>query len=352
MTESTSTAIVERPNEPELTPFEAIERVITSGDLGKMKPEERVAYYWRVCESLGLNPLTRPFEYITLDGKMTLYVRKDATDQLRRVNGVSVTSMRAVTDEASGMLTVWAHGRDRSGREDEASGVVFIRGLGGNTLANAMMKAETKAKRRLTLSLVGLGFLDESEVESTNAAVEVVDPATGEITGRKAEPVSLLEAVRAQAEVMAPKAEFVNVAEAVLEHAVKTAMTEGPTGPIGPGALRTADIPTVPASSLGVHVQTEPPLMAEPMPENVSASIAPDEIDGDYAEVMEAVQETKAAGAGLTVDALAALAREKGKGKLAFATALEVVPSDIGKRIEAMTDAERHDLAVKMGMLP
>jgi hypothetical protein len=30
-----------------------------------MSAQERVAFYWRTCESLGLNPLTRPFEFIT-----------------------------------------------------------------------------------------------------------------------------------------------------------------------------------------------------------------------------------------------------------------------------------------------
>jgi hypothetical protein len=40
-------------------------------------------------------------------------------------------------------------------------------------MANALMKAETKAKRRVTLSICGLGMLDESEVESIpGAAVE------------------------------------------------------------------------------------------------------------------------------------------------------------------------------------
>jgi hypothetical protein len=33
-------------------------------------------------------------------------------------------------------------------------------------LANALMKAETKAKRRVTLSIAGLGWLDETELET------------------------------------------------------------------------------------------------------------------------------------------------------------------------------------------
>ena len=44
------------------------------------------------------------------------------------------------------------------------------------------MKAETKAKRRVTLSIAGLGWLDESETSSIkSAAVVDVDTETGEI---------------------------------------------------------------------------------------------------------------------------------------------------------------------------
>lgn len=44
------------------------------------------------------------------------------------------------------------------------------------------MKAETKAKRRVTLSVAGLGWLDETEVVSVPDARPVtVDPETGEV---------------------------------------------------------------------------------------------------------------------------------------------------------------------------
>jgi hypothetical protein len=197
MTEST--AVATRAAEPSLTPFEVIERVVGSGDLGKMTAQDRVAFYWRTCESMGLNPMTRPFEFITLNGKLTMYARKDATDQLRKLNGVSVTSIERSKDDELGLLTVTVSGRDKSGREDQATGVVTTKGLSGEALANAVMKAETKAKRRLTLSLVGLGFLDESEIEGATADV---DPTTGELVER-AKPKSLLESVRAQQDAMA-----------------------------------------------------------------------------------------------------------------------------------------------------
>jgi hypothetical protein len=55
-------------------------------------------------------------------------------------------------------------------RQDESIGAVNIAGLKGDVRANAMMKAETKAKRRVTLSICGLGMLDETEVDSIPGA--------------------------------------------------------------------------------------------------------------------------------------------------------------------------------------
>jgi hypothetical protein len=144
-----------------------VERVITTGNLAELTPQDRVNYYRAVCESVGLNPLTRPFEYIVLNGKLTLYARKDCTDQLRTIHDVSVDSL---DDKViNGVYVVNAKVHNGKGRTDMAKGAVHIDGLKGDALANALMKAETKAKRRATLSLCGLGFLEESELETIPA---------------------------------------------------------------------------------------------------------------------------------------------------------------------------------------
>jgi hypothetical protein len=57
-----------------------------------------------------------------------------------------------------------------SGRCDEDIGAVSIKSLQGEALANALMKATTKAKRRATLSICGLSFVDESEIDSIQDA--------------------------------------------------------------------------------------------------------------------------------------------------------------------------------------
>jgi len=142
-----------------------LSQVIIQGDLSKLSPSEQTMYYKNVCESVGLNPLTKPLEYITLQGKKTLYALKAATEQLRQIHGVSIEiTSRDIVDD---IYIVTARARDNKGRVDESIGAVPVAGLKGDMKANAIMKAETKAKRRVTLSITGLGLLDESEIETT-----------------------------------------------------------------------------------------------------------------------------------------------------------------------------------------
>ncbi|MGH2513998.1 MAG: hypothetical protein ACRDGQ_15110 [Candidatus Limnocylindrales bacterium] len=190
-------ALAERPSGAEIA-----EQVVILGDLSKLTPEQRMSYYSETCHSLGLNPLTRPFEFITLNNKLTMYATRGCTDQLRAIRRITITSLepRQVGD----LLVVVATGRDYTGREDSSTGAVSVKGLAGEALANAMMKAETKAKRRLTLSLAGLGLSDESEIGSIPSAQTAdVDPDTGEIR----RPLTLAEkAAEKAAAVSAPPA--------------------------------------------------------------------------------------------------------------------------------------------------
>jgi hypothetical protein len=143
---------------------DAIERAVMAGELADLNAAQRADYYHAVCRSLGLNPLTKPFEFLTLNGKLRLYALRDCTDQLRRLHGISIyiTNREKMGD----IYIVTARAKDRMGREDESTGAVAIGNLKGDALCNALMKAETKAKRRVTLSIAGLSWLDETELET------------------------------------------------------------------------------------------------------------------------------------------------------------------------------------------
>jgi hypothetical protein len=145
-----------------------VEQALVLGDLSGLDPEQRVNYYLKVCSSLNLNPYTKPFDYIMLNSKLVLYARKDATDQLRSLHKVSITGLEQ--KQIGDLFVVTAQARAADGRTDSAIGAVPVKNIFGEQLANAMMKAETKAKRRVTLSLCGLGMTDESEVDSIPGA--------------------------------------------------------------------------------------------------------------------------------------------------------------------------------------
>lgn len=146
-----------------------MEAVIAKGDLAKLTVEERNRYYSETCQSLGLNPLTRPFEYITLNNQLRLYARRDACDQLRKIHSVSIEITK---QELQGdLFCVTVRASMPSGRVDSDMGVVSMPSGGAREIhANAMLKAVTKAKRRVTLSIVGLGFLTEDEIEDIQKA--------------------------------------------------------------------------------------------------------------------------------------------------------------------------------------
>lgn len=154
-----------------------MEAVLLGGDLSKLTPAQRVSYYQNVCTSLGINPLTRPFDYITLNGKLTLYARKDAAEQLRKKHNISIGKPVIQFQDELIIVTVDGH---IDGRTDSEVGVVKKSDMKGD-MANAIMKAVTKAKRRLTLSICGLGFLDETEVETIKDAAPVIVDDNGEI---------------------------------------------------------------------------------------------------------------------------------------------------------------------------
>lgn len=155
----TTSVVTTRDTGPEL-----LERVVIGGDLSKLTPAERLRYYREVCASVGLNPLTKPFEYLHLNSKLVLYARRDATDQLRKLHGVSITITGR--EQHGDVYAVVARATGKDGRTDEAIGAVATSGLRGEALANALMKAETKSKRRVTLSICGLGMLDETEIDT------------------------------------------------------------------------------------------------------------------------------------------------------------------------------------------
>ena len=167
-------------NGKELTTLgsETIMRLVAGGDTAGLSQAQKLEYYKARCEAAGLDNRTAPFQFIKLQGREVLYATKGATDQLASNHGIRVEIQSQVTE--NGVRTVVVRAVAKDGRQTDDIGVVPVEGLKGADLANAFMKAVTKAKRRAILSLCGLGMLDESELETIkDAPTAKADPAQG-----------------------------------------------------------------------------------------------------------------------------------------------------------------------------
>lgn len=156
---------------------QSLEAVLLGGDLSKLSSPERISYYMTRCSAAGLDPKAQPFLYITLQGKLTLYATRSATDQIAARDKISFEIVKQSTED--GMRTAVVRATTKEGRSTEDIGCVMTDGLRGADLCNAHMKAITKGKRRCVLSLSGLGMPSEDELDTMRDAKPVpIDPAT------------------------------------------------------------------------------------------------------------------------------------------------------------------------------
>ncbi len=151
----------------------AIASLAARGDLSGLGPADRARLYVQVCEALGLNPHAQPFAFLRLGGKEVLYATRGATDQLAAIHRLTreiVDGPRVI--ELAGVKLVFAVCKvsHPNGRVETSVATVALADP-----VNALMRVETKAKRRATLSILGLAILDETEADAGDAKGEGVD---------------------------------------------------------------------------------------------------------------------------------------------------------------------------------
>ena len=169
-------------------------QLILQGDLSKLSANDKVRYYNGYCERMGLDPFTKPFDILRLNGKEVLYCTRSGTQQLNKLHKVSHTITSRDTNADAGVYIVTSKASLPDGRCTESIGAVNIAGLKGEMYANAIMKAETKAKRRATLDLLGLGVLDESEAETIpNASTVALQTMVEALPQMEVESVEVIE---------------------------------------------------------------------------------------------------------------------------------------------------------------
>lgn len=161
-----------------------LESLVLDGDLAKLSAGQRVAFYNYRCNQAGLDPAAQPFSLLRLNNKLVLYANASACQQLCGIHKLStaITSRESV----EGIYMVTARVASPDGRFSENTGAVPIERLKGESLANAMLKATTKAIRRTVLAHLGLGMMDETEVATIPGAVTT--PLEGAAASLVADP--------------------------------------------------------------------------------------------------------------------------------------------------------------------
>ena len=144
---------------------------VADGNVSKLNASQKLQYLHAYCKSLGLNPLSNPIQFTKLNGREIPYATKNATDQLRQIHHVSCEVLNQDLDRDAGLVTVRVRLTTPDGRTDEDVGVVPLPKGNGEAVGNAILKCVSKAKRRATLSMFGLGCIDELEVAAVKAAV-------------------------------------------------------------------------------------------------------------------------------------------------------------------------------------
>lgn len=158
----------------------AIRSYLRTGDLSVLPDVEKDKVLLKMCEHYQLDAVMRPFILIKLNGKEVWYPTKSATDMVaakfnltREVLEIKENVERGilecrvkVTQEGSSRtetcisaVSIVEFGRDETGK-------IVGKIMKGEAYANALMKVDTKAKRRATLGWLGIAdYYDPAENE-------------------------------------------------------------------------------------------------------------------------------------------------------------------------------------------
>ena len=169
-----------------------IESLVARGDVSGLAPAERARYYVQLCQSLGLSAAAQPLAYLKLNGKEVLYATRGATDQLaaiHKLNREIIEGPKVIDLAGTKLVYAVCRATHPNGRVETATATVPL-----VDPMNVLMKAETKAKRRATLSILGLGILDECELETIPAHAR--ETPRGALGGGEAQPGAEPEPLR------------------------------------------------------------------------------------------------------------------------------------------------------------
>src|SRR5271157_476349 len=157
-------------------------------NLDGLTEAQKVQYLADFSEHLGLPPDLGALDLIWMDDdnksglrKLVVYCRKGTADLLRGIHGIEIQSIEQLV--VPGCVTFKATGKNSTGRQEIAIGSHDTEGLKGGRLASAVMTAQSRSLRRLTLQFVGGGLLDESEVSTQSTNINRTESSLAQLAG-------------------------------------------------------------------------------------------------------------------------------------------------------------------------
>lgn len=181
----------------ELRQSESMRAYLRTGDLSTLPEAEQDRVLVKMCAHYGLDPILRPFCIIPAQGKKIWYPTKAATDMVasrdaltrkfkeRRIDKelmiceiiMEITDGKRI-EEGTAVVSLGEFVRDPK------SGQITEQMMRGEAVANAIMRCETKAKRRATLAWFGMpdgtGGEDLESPPATSSTARPVQPAATE----------------------------------------------------------------------------------------------------------------------------------------------------------------------------
>lgn len=120
------------------------------------------------------------------------YASRQTTVELGRLHKISVLTTDRIIQPDMAIYTARAKDID-TGREVDATGACALTKKDGSPLdalsrANKIMHADTKSKRRATLEICGLAFMDDSELDTVDGATEIKLEAPDAVSGGATTP--------------------------------------------------------------------------------------------------------------------------------------------------------------------
>lgn len=141
---------------------------IPAYDLESLNEQQRQDYIKAVCRHMGVPDDLNLVALTRIDdgegpARLVAYAKRGATENVRNNLQINITSLTSEMRGGSIVFTATAISQ-KTLRQEMSTGAKYVEGLTGTPLDDALMTAQTRALRRVTLQFVGAGVLDESEV--------------------------------------------------------------------------------------------------------------------------------------------------------------------------------------------